>query len=117
MKEQTTTFEYPKFEFLVRHIKNRIHTFSSRKAYQTRKTTNENAKALFSNAKNRVLSCALSKPYFSVKGMQAYQLSLKTTTFLSPFFVIINNNKKIPGKLVEFKDNLTFKDNLEVTIW
>jgi len=112
MKEQTTTLEYPKFELLDRHIKNRIHTFSSRKAYQTRKITNENTKALFSNAKN----CVLPKPYFSIKGMQACQLSLKTTTFLPLLFVIINNNIIIPGKVVEFKDNLTFKDNPEVTI-
>jgi len=114
MKEETTTLEYPKFEFLDRHIKNRIHTFSSRKAYQTRKINNENAKTLFSNIKN----CVLPKPYFSIKGMQVYQLSLKTTTFLSLLFVIIINNKIIiPGKLVEFNDNLTFKDNPEVTIW
>ena len=105
MKEQTTTLEYPKFEFLDRHIKNRIHTFSSRKAYQTRKITNENAKALFSNAKNCVLPTY--KRYASIL------VILKISNFFVTTLCVLKN---IILVLLENLENLRII-NPEVTIW
>jgi len=105
MKEETTTLEYPKFEFLDRHIKNRMHTFSSRKAYQVRKNTNENAKLLFSNAKNRVLPTY--KRYVSIL------VILKISNFFVTTLCVLKN---IILVLLENLENLRII-NPEVTIW